>query len=51
MILFDSVYCVRDGFGYFEMGNDDGKMVLGNGGDCYFVFNVRGFGVDVWKRN
>lgn len=51
MTLLDSAYRVRDGFGHFETGNDDGKTAPGNGGDRYFIFNVRGFGADVWKRN
>lgn len=51
MTLLYSAYRVRDGFGHFETRNDHGKTASGNGRDCYFIFNVRGFGADVWKRN
>lgn len=47
MTLLDSTYGVRDGFGHFETGNDNSEASSGDGGDSYFVFNVRRFGADV----
>lgn len=47
MTLLDSTYGVRDGFGHFETGNDNSEASSGDGGDSYFVFNVRGLGADV----